>query len=126
MSATMQVMFVCAWAIKIAAALIATMAIHRIVRHGIARTRRVCWKAKTLSYFFLIGVMLTGVSPLFRMEDHPMSAIISESSQIAMGLGTIGISIVFLMVKTADGESRSPATAERIMNGSKNHAAIVA
>ncbi len=124
MSATMQIMFVCAWAIKIAAALIATMAISRIVRRGIARTRKVCWKAKSLSYFFLVGLMLTGVSPLFRMEDHPMSAIICESSQIAMGVGTIGISIVFLMVKTADDETRSQAVSERVVNGSKVHVVI--
>lgn len=123
----MQIMFVCAWAIKIAAALIATMAISRIVRRGIARTRKVCWKAKSLSYFFLVGLMLTGVSPLFRMfrmEDHPMSAIICESSQIAMGVGTIGISIVFLMVKTADDETRSQAVSERVVNGSKVHVVI--
>lgn len=124
MSATMQIMFVCAWAIKIAAALIATMAISRIVRRGIARTRKVCWKAKSLSYFFLVGLMLTGVPPLFRMEDHPMSAIICESSQIAMGVGTIGISIVFLMVKTADDETRSQAVSERVVNGSKVHVVI--
>lgn len=116
----MITLFLIAWFVKAVAAVLAVFAIHRVVKHGIY-ANKIPWKAKALAYTFLIGVVLTGATPLLKLQLNPLSESVSEIAHIIMGMGTIGVAIVLLSAKEANMKPVKEKRFDSGMNGSKPH-----